>query len=198
MLVLDIQDGLHMERPNDTNAHPHISQNGRYALIHNGIIENYDTIREELISRGHSFESETDSEVLIHFIEDIKENNNVTLGKAVRIAMEQVVGAYAIVVLDKKNPDQLIAARKGSPLVVGVGKDEFFFASDATPIIEYTNEVVYLDDLEIAVIKKGKLEVKSNKDIPKTPYIQTLEMEMESIEKSGFEHFMLKGNLRAT
>ena len=178
--------------PNDVNAHPHVSQNGRYALIHNGIIENYDTIREELISRGHEFASDTDSEVLIHLIEDIKENNDVNLGKAVRIAMQQVVGAYAIVVLDRKYPDQLIAARKGSPLVVGVGKDEFFFASDATPIIEYTNEVVYLDDYEIAVIKNGKLEVKTNKDILKTPYIQTLEMEMESIEKGGFEHFMLK------
>ena len=178
--------------PNDINAHPHTSGNGRYALIHNGIIENYDTIREELITRGHTFQSETDSEVLIHLIEDIKENNDVTLGRAVRMAMNQVAGAYAIVVIDKKNPDQLIAARKGSPLVVGVGKNEFFFASDATPIIEYTNEVVYLDDYEIAVVKKGKLEVKSNKDIPKTPYIQTLEMEMESIEKGGFDHFMLK------
>ena len=178
--------------PNDTNAHPHISQNGRFALIHNGIIENYGTIKEELITRGHSFTSETDSEVLIHLIEDIKENNDVTLGRAVRMAMEQVVGAYAIVVIDRKNPDQLIAARKGSPLVVGIGKGEFFFASDATPIIEYTNEVVYLDDYEIAVVKDGNLEIKSDKDLPKTPYIQTLELEMESIEKGGFDHFMLK------
>ena len=178
--------------PNDLNAHPHISGNGRYALIHNGIIENYDTIREELISRGHKFKSETDSEVLIHLIEDIKDNNDVTLGRAVRMAMQQVVGAYAIVVIDKKNPDQLIAARKGSPLVVGIGEGEFFFASDATPIIEYTNEVVYLDDYEIAVIKDGELEIKSNKDLLKTPYIQTLELEMESIEKGGYDHFMLK------
>ena len=178
--------------PNDVNAHPHISGNGRYALIHNGIIENYDTIKEELKTRGHQFISDTDSEVLMHLIEDIKDNNDVTLGRAVRMAMEQVVGAYAIVVIDQKNPDQLIAARKGSPLVVGVGKDEFFFASDATPIIEYTNEVVYLDDYEIAVVKNGELEIKSKKDLPKTPYIQTLEMEMESIEKGGYEHFMLK------
>ena len=178
--------------PNDTNAHPHISGNGRFAIIHNGIIENYDTIKAELSGRGHVFHSETDSEVLIHLIEDIKENNDITLGRAVRLAMEQIVGAYAIVVIDKKNPDQLIAARKGSPLVVGVGDGEFFFASDATPIIEYTNEVVYLDDYEIAVVKNGKLEIKSKKDVPKSPYIQTLELEMESIEKGGYEHFMLK------
>ena len=128
-------------------------------------IQNYESLKKELISRGHSFDSDTDSEVLIHLIEDILENNDVTLVRAIRMAMQQVIGAYAIVIMDRSEPDQLIAARKGSPLVIGVGKDEFFLASDATPIIEYTNEVVYLDDYEIAVIKGGKLEVKSKKDI---------------------------------
>ncbi len=178
--------------PNDLNAHPHFSGEKKLALIHNGIIENYESLKKELVIRGHKFESDTDSEVLIHLIEDIRENNNCTLGRAVRLAMQQVIGAYAIVVIDKDEPTQLIAARKGSPLVIGVGKGEFFLASDATPIIEYTNEVVYLDDFEIAVIKDGVLEVKSKKDVPKTPYIQTLEMELESIEKGGYEHFMLK------
>ncbi len=178
--------------PNDVNAHPHYSGSKNLALIHNGIIENYESLKKELISRGHTFDSDTDSEVLIHLIEDIRDNNDCTLGRAVRLAMQQVIGAYAIVVMDKDAPSQLIAARKGSPLVIGVGKGEFFLASDATPIIEYTNEVVYLDDYEIAVINEGELEVKSHKDVPKTPYIQTLEMELESIEKGGYEHFMLK------
>mgnify|MGYP001072324492 CR=1 FL=1 len=178
--------------PNDGNAHPHFSGNRELAMIHNGIIENYSSIRQELINKGHKFDSETDTEVFIHFIEDIKENNDVTLEEAVRLALTKVVGAYAIVVMSKKDPNTLIAARKGSPLVLGLGKDEFFLASDATPIIEYTNEVVYLNDYEIAIIKDNNLQIKTTQDVPTTPYIQTLDMELEALEKGGFEHFMLK------
>jgi glutamine---fructose-6-phosphate transaminase (isomerizing) len=178
--------------PNDGNAHPHFSGNRELAMIHNGIIENYSSIRQELINKGHTFDSETDTEVFIHFIEDIKENNEVTLEEAVRLALTKVVGAYAIVVMSKKDPNTLIAARKGSPLVLGLGKDEFFLASDATPIIEYTNEVVYLNDYEIAIIKDNNLQIKTTQDVPTTPYIQTLDMELEALEKGGFEHFMLK------
>ena len=178
--------------PSDVNAHPHTDGSGRFALVHNGIIENYGTLKEQLETRGHVFKSETDSEVLAHLIEDIVQNENVTLAQAVRMAIQQVVGAYAIVVIDQESPDQLIAARKGSPLVIGIGEQEFFFASDATPIIEYTNEVVYLDDYEIAVVSKDQLKITSKEDVPQTPYIQTLEMEMESIEKGGYDHFMLK------
>jgi glucosamine--fructose-6-phosphate aminotransferase (isomerizing) len=178
--------------PNDVNAHPHCSTDGSIALIHNGIIENYDTIKQELKQRGHVFKSQTDTEVLVHFIEDIYNNSNVSLDEAVRLALTQVVGAYAIVVVDKNNPNQLIAARKGSPLVIGIGENEYFLASDATPIIEYTNEVVYLNDFEIAVIKDGELNIKTLEDVETTPYIQTLELQLEAIEKGGFEHFMLK------
>ncbi|MGK7395190.1 MAG: glutamine--fructose-6-phosphate transaminase (isomerizing) [Candidatus Cyclobacteriaceae bacterium M3_2C_046] len=178
--------------PTDLNAHPHTSGNGEYAIIHNGIIENYSSIRQELINKGHTFQSETDSEVLIHFIEDIKKYNDCSLEEAVRLALTKVVGAYAIVVLSKNDPNTLIAARKGSPLVIGLGKDEFFLASDATPIVEYTNEVVYMNDQEIAVIKDNSLKIKTTQDIPSTPYIQTLDMELEALEKGGFEHFMLK------
>ena len=178
--------------PNDGNAHPHFSGNRELAMIHNGIIENYSSIRQELINKGHTFDSETDTEVFIHFIEDIKDNNEVTLEEAVRLALTKVVGAYAIVVMSKKDPNTLIAARKGSPLVLGLGKDEFFLASDATPIIEYTNEVVYLNDYEIAIIKDNNLQIKTTQDVPTTPYIQTLDMELEALEKGGFEHFMLK------
>lgn len=178
--------------PNDVNAHPHYSSNENLALIHNGIIENYSALKEELKRKGHVFRSDTDSEVFIHFIEDIYENLKCGLDEAVRIAMSQVVGAYAIVVMDVKAPDQLIAARKGSPLVVGVGKGEYFIASDATPIIEYTNEVIYINDLEIVKIKGGELTVRDIQNNNQIPYIQTLEMELESIEKGGFEHFMLK------
>ena len=178
--------------PNDINAHPHYSRSKNLAIIHNGIIENYSSLKQELINKGHQFESDTDSEVFIHFIEDIQENNNCTLDEAVRLALTKVVGAYAIVIMSKDNPDQLIAARKGSPLVIGVGKDEFFLASDATPIIEYTNEVVYLNEHEIAVIDDGELRIKNTQDVPLTPYIQTLDMELEAIEKGGYEHFMLK------
>lgn len=178
--------------PNDVNAHPHYSSSRKLAIIHNGIIENYSSLKQELVNKGHNFLSETDTEVLIHFIEDIWENNNCTLEEAVRLALTKVIGAYAIVIMSNDNPDQLIAARKGSPLVIGVGKDEFFMASDATPIIEYTKDVVYLNDLEIAVIDEGQLRIKTIEDAPMTPYIQKLELELEAIEKGGFDHFMLK------
>ena len=178
--------------PNDVNAHPHYSASENLAIIHNGIIENYGSLKEELQRKGHVFHSDTDSEVFIHLIEDIKVNIGCSLEESVRIAMNQVVGAYAIVVLEKSAPDQLIAARKGSPLVVGVGQGEFFLASDATPIIEYTNEVIYINDFDIVTIRNGKLSILNIDAQPQTPYIQTLEMELESIEKGGFEHFMLK------
>lgn len=178
--------------PNDVNAHPHVSGNGEFAIIHNGIIENYSALKHELVKKGHQFSSETDTEVLIHFIEDIKEHNNCSIDEAVRLALTKIIGAYAIVVLSKDDPDTLIAARKGSPLVVGLGKDEFFLASDATPIIEYTNEVVYLNDYEIAIIKDNELKIKTTQDVPMTPYIQTLDLELEALEKGGFDHFMLK------
>jgi glucosamine--fructose-6-phosphate aminotransferase (isomerizing) len=178
--------------PNDINAHPHYSSSKKLAIIHNGIIENYSSLKQELVNKGHSFTSETDTEVLIHFIEDIQDNNHCSLDEAVRLALTKVVGAYAIVIMSVENPDLLIAARKGSPLVIGVGKDEYFIASDATPIIEYTNEVVYLNDFEIAIIDGGKLKIKTIEDAPMTPYIQKLEMELETIEKGGFDHFMLK------
>ena len=180
--------------PNDDNAHPHYSANKRMAIIHNGIIENYDALKQDLINKGHVFESDTDSEVFIHFIEDIQENEQCSLEEAVRLALTKVVGAYAIVIISKENDNQLIAARKGSPLVFGVGQDqkEYFLASDATPIIEYTNEVVYLNDYEIAVIRNNELSIRTIEDIPMTPYIHTLEMELEAIEKGGYPHFMLK------
>ena len=179
--------------PNDVNAHPHRSGDGRLAIIHNGIIENYDSLKKELIKRGHTFESDTDTEVLIHLIEEIIKKENVSLEEAVRYSLNEVVGAYAIVIIDKDNPNKLIAARNSSPLVIGIGKDEFFVASDATPIIEYTKNVVYLDDEQVAIIERGQ-EIKivniANKAI--TPAIQELEMNLEAIEKGGYEHFMLK------
>ncbi|MCF6359462.1 MAG: glutamine--fructose-6-phosphate transaminase (isomerizing) [Cyclobacteriaceae bacterium] len=178
--------------PNDENAHPHKSNSGNLSIIHNGIIENYSTIKKELINKGYTFKSETDTEVLINFIENIQLERDCSLARAVRIALNSVVGAYAVVVMSKDNNNQLIAARKGSPLVVGVGKGEFFFASDATPIIEYTNEVVYLNDYEVAVVENGKLSITDLKDVEKTPYIQTIELELEAIEKGGYDHFMLK------
>jgi glucosamine--fructose-6-phosphate aminotransferase (isomerizing) len=178
--------------PNDENAHPHYSATKKLAIIHNGIIENYASLKQELLKKGHTFLSETDTEVFIHFIEDIFENEKCSLDEAVRLALTKVVGAYAIVVMSLDDPNLLIAARKGSPLVVGIGKDEFFMASDATPIIEYTNEVVYLNDQEIAVVNNGKLTVKNTANLPLTPYVQTVDLELEAIEKGGFEHFMLK------
>lgn len=179
--------------PNDINAHPHFSYSKNLAIIHNGIIENYAPLKAELLTRGYSFESETDTEVLIHLIEDIQINEKVTVSEAVQIALNQVVGAYAIVVIDKNEPDTLIVARKGSPLVVGIGDGEFFVASDATPIVEYTREVVYLNDEEIAVIKRNdELKIRTIANIEKTPYVQTLEINLSALEKEGYEHFMLK------
>jgi glucosamine--fructose-6-phosphate aminotransferase (isomerizing) len=178
--------------PNDVNAHPHYSANEKFAMIHNGIIENYDVLKTDLINKGYQFHSETDSEVFIKFIEDIYINNDCSLEEAVRLALHKVVGAYAIVLMNKEEPDTLIAARKGSPLVIGVGDGEYFLASDATPIIEYTNQVVYLDDYEIAVIRDNKLQIKTIENVETNPYINQLEMELEAIEKGGYEHFMLK------
>ena len=179
--------------PNQLNAHPHKSGDSNLALIHNGIIENYDSLKKALIKRGHVFESETDTEVLVHLIEEIKKNEKVNLFEAVRLALNEVIGAYAILVLDKENNEEIIAARKGSPLVIGIGKGEYFVASDATPIVEYTRNVVYLEDEQIARInKKEALEIKTISNIKKTPYIDELELSLEAIEKEGFEHFMLK------
>lgn len=178
--------------PNDTNAHPHTSSDGKIAIIHNGIIENYQSLKTELEKKGHKFKSQTDSEVVVHLIEEIMKNNSCSLEEAVRLALNEIIGAYAIVVLSEEDKNLLIAARKGSPLVIGIGEGEYFVASDATPIIEYTNNVIYLDDYEIAIIRDGELKVKSTEDVPKTPFIHKLEMELESIEKGGFPHFMLK------
>ena len=178
--------------PNDANAHPHYSHSKNLAVIHNGIIENYSTLKKNLQKKGYVFHSDTDSEVFVNFIEDIKKETGCKLEEAVRLAMQEVVGAYAIVIMTKDDPTQLIAARKGSPLVIGVGEDEYFFASDATPIVEYTKEVIYLNDYEIAVVKKGELTVKNIDNILQSPYVQTVELELEAIEKGGYEHFMLK------
>ncbi|VXD19651.1 glutamine--fructose-6-phosphate transaminase (isomerizing) [Marinoscillum sp. 108] len=178
--------------PNDRNAHPHYSSNHRLAIIHNGIIENYGALKTELEEEGYSFESDTDTEVFITFIEDIQKTLGVSLEEAVRVALTKVVGAYAIVIMSQDDPDKLIAARKGSPLVIGLGKGEYYVASDATPIIEFTNEVVYLNDEEIAVITRAGFEIVNTKDIPQKPYIHTLDLKLEAIEKGGYEHFMLK------
>ena len=177
--------------PNDVNAHPHTSQDKRIALIHNGIIENFDSIKETLIKRGHTFESDTDTEVLTHLIEEVQKVEKTSLFEAVRLALYEVIGAYAIAVIEEGNEDEIIVA-KGSPLVVGIAENEFL-ASDATPIIEYTKNVVYLEDGEIARLKIGEpIELKTIENVEKTPYIQELEMNLEAIEKSGYEHFMLK------
>jgi glucosamine--fructose-6-phosphate aminotransferase (isomerizing) len=180
--------------PNDVNAHPHQSSNGDLALIHNGIIENYAAIKEELSHRGHTFRSDTDTEVLVALIDDIQRSEKVDIAEAVRLALQSVVGAYAIVVLDRKEPDLMVAARKSSPLVIGIGKDgEHFVASDATPIVEHTKNVVYLEDGEIAVIDRAKgLKIRNVKNQEKTPFITELEMHLEALEKGGYDHFMLK------
>jgi len=179
--------------PNDINAHPHYSQTNNLALIHNGIIENYAYLKQELLNRGYEFKSNTDTEVLIYLIEDILVNEKVELVEALRLALTQVVGTYAIVIISKDDPDTLIGARKGSPLVVGVGKNEMFIASDATPIIEYTKKVVYLGDEEITKISRnGELKILTLENLEKTPYIQKLELQLNAIEKGGFPHFMLK------
>ncbi len=181
-------------QPSDINSHPHMSGNGRLALIHNGIIENYDSLKKELEKRGHKFQSETDTEVLIHLIEEIQEKAGLSLNEAVRQALLEVVGAYAIVILDRENPSQLIAAKKSSPLVVGLGEEgEFFIASDATPIVEYTRNVVYLEDGEIAILhRENGMKLINIKNETKTPYVQELELSLEALEKGGYEHFMLK------
>lgn len=179
--------------PNDVNAHPHSGQNKDITLIHNGIIENYDSIKKALVKLGHKFESETDTEVLVHLIEEIKNQDNLSLFEAVRLALNEVVGAYAIGVISSDNPDEIIVAKKGSPLVIGINEGEYFIASDASPIVEYTKEVLYLEDGEIARLCVGhELELKTIDNVIKTPYIQELEMSLESIEKGGYEHFMLK------
>ena len=180
--------------PNDLNSHPHLSESGDLAIIHNGIIENYATLKQGMEKKGHTFHSDTDTEVLAHLIEDVMQNSGLPLADAVRSALKQVVGAYAIVILSKNHPEHLIAARKGSPLVVGLGKDrgEFFFASDATPIVEYTNKVIYLKDGEVAIVENKELIVKSIENVVQVPYVQELELSLEQLEKGGYPHFMLK------
>jgi len=180
--------------PNDINSHPHISNSGNLVIIHNGIIENYDPLRQELINRGYSFQSDTDTEVLVNLIEDVKSKENVKLGKAVQIALNQTIGAYAIAVFDKTKPNEIVVARLGSPLAIGVGDDEFFIASDATPFIEYTNNAIYLEDGEMAVVRNHKeLEIRKIKDDSLVdPYIQELQLNLEQIEKGGYDHFMIK------
>ena len=180
--------------PNDTNAHPHVSNSGDLVIIHNGIIENYDAIRQELIKRGYSFKSETDTEVLINLIEDVKKEEGVKLGKAVQIALNQVVGAYAIAVFDNNKPDEIVIARLGSPLAIGIGENEFFIASDASPFIEYTKNAIYLEDEEMAIVRSGRdIKVRKIKDDSLVdPYIQRLKLNLEQIEKGGYDHFMLK------
>ena len=179
--------------PNQTNSHPHNSGDGKLSLIHNGIIENYDSLKQVLIEKGHIFKSDTDTEVLVHLIEEIKNHEQVGLFEAVRLALNEVVGAYAILVMEKGVNNEFIAARKGSPLVIGIGDGEYFVASDASPFIEYTKNVVYLEDGEIVKIHKDKmLEIISLTNSTKTPYIQELELTLESIEREGFDSFMLK------
>lgn len=179
--------------PNDTNAHPHYSESKNLAIIHNGIIENYAILKEEMIKRGHTFISDTDTEVLIHLIEDIQLNEKIGLEEALLEALNEVTGAYAIVVMSKNDPDTMYAARKGSPLVLGIGENEFFMASDATPIVEYTKNVVYLNDEEVAIITRNNgFTIKNIQNQLKTPYIQELELKLEMLEKGGYDHFMLK------
>lgn len=178
--------------PSDRNAHPHVSNSGELAMIHNGIIENYVPIKNDLLKKGYTFKSDTDTEVLLNFIEDIRKHNNCSLEEALRIALKRIVGAYCILLIDVNDPDTIIAARKGSPLVIGIGKGEHFLASDASPIIEYTKEVVYVNDYEIAIIKADELVLKNLGNEKQTPFITQLDMELAAIEKGGYDHFMLK------
>ncbi|WP_297333797.1 glutamine--fructose-6-phosphate transaminase (isomerizing) [Flavobacterium sp.] len=180
--------------PNDVNSHPHFSNSGNLVIVHNGIIENYEPLKKELKSRGYTFKSDTDTEVLVNLIEDVKKKDNLKLGKAVQIALNQVVGAYAIAVFDKERPNEIIAARLGSPLAIGIGKDEFFVASDASPFIEYTSNAIYLEDEEMAIIRLHKpMKIRKIKDDSLVdPYVQELQMNLEQIEKNGYDHFMLK------
>ena len=180
--------------PNDVNSHPHLSNSGDLAIIHNGIIENYEPLKKELIKRGYTFKSDTDTEVLVNLIEDVQKKENLKLGKAVQIALNQVIGAYAICVFDKKKPDEIVVARLGSPLAIGVGEGEYFIASDASPFIEYTSNAIYLEDEEMAIVRLNKtLKIRKIKDDSLVdPYVQELQMNLEQIEKGGYEHFMLK------
>jgi glutamine---fructose-6-phosphate transaminase (isomerizing) len=180
--------------PNDVNSHPHFSNSGNLVIVHNGIIENYEPLKKELINRGYTFKSDTDTEVLVNLIEDVKKKEGLKLGKAVQVALNQVVGAYAIAVFDKERPNEIVAARLGSPLAIGVGKDEFFVASDASPFIEYTSNAIYLEDEEMAIIRLHKpMKIrKIHDDSLVDPYIQELQMNLEQIEKGGYDHFMLK------
>ena len=180
--------------PNDINSHPHYSNSGDLVIIHNGIIENYESIKKALLDRGYSFESDTDTEVLVNLIEEVKKKEGVKLGKAVQIALNQVVGAYSIAVFDKSKPDEIVVAKLGSPLAIGIGENEYFIASDASPFIEYTNNAVYLEDEEMAVVRIGK-EIKLRKikdDAIAYPNILELQLNLEEIEKGGYDHFMLK------
>ena len=180
--------------PNDVNSHPHVSNSGNLAIIHNGIIENYEPLKKELLKRGYTFYSDTDTEVLVNLIEEVQKKENFKLGKAVQVALNQVVGAYAICVFDKNNPDEIVVARLGSPLAIGVGENEFFIASDASPFIEYTSNAIYLEDEEMAIVRLHKpLKIRKIKDDSLVdPYIQELQMNLEQIEKGGYDHFMLK------
>jgi glucosamine--fructose-6-phosphate aminotransferase (isomerizing) len=180
--------------PNDVNSHPHFSNSGKLVIIHNGIIENYEPLKQELIKRGYTFKSDTDTEVLVNLIEEVKKKENCKLGKAVQIALNQVIGAYAIAVIDVEKPDEIIVARLGSPLAIGIGEDEFFIASDATPFIEYTSNAIYLEDEEMAIVRLHKpLKVRKIKDDSLVdPYIQELQLNLEQIEKGGYDHFMMK------
>ena len=178
--------------PSDRNAHPHQSKSGKLAMIHNGIIENYAQIKKELANKGYEFTSDTDTEVLLNFIEDIRENNECNLEEAVRVALKRVTGAYCILLIDEDDPETIIAARKGSPLVIGVGKGEHFLGSDASPMLEYTKEVVYVNDYELAIVKPNELILKNLGNEKITPFITKLDMELAAIEKGGYEHFMLK------
>lgn len=178
--------------PSDRNAHPHFSNSGDIAMIHNGIIENYAQLKEELIQKGYNFKSDTDSEVLLNFIEDIKVNNECTLEEAVRVALKRVVGAYVILLIDKDLPDTIIAARKGSPLVIGIGENAHYLGSDASPMLAYTKEVVYINDYELAIVRPDELILKNLGNERITPFVQKLDMELAAIEKGGFDHFMLK------
>ena len=178
--------------PNDINAHPHTSQRKDFAIIHNGIIENYEILKQQLVKLGHHFESDTDTEVLAHLIEEYMHQNNLTLDEAVRMALNNVVGAYGIVVMSEEHPDMIIGARKGSPLVLGIGDKEYMLASDATPIVEITRRVVYLNDGEMVIAKRDGFTLKTIDNVVKTPFVQYLELELEELEKGGYDHFMLK------
>ena len=178
--------------PSDRNAHPHTSASGKLAMIHNGIIENYAQLKQELINKGYSFKSDTDTEVLLNFIEEIKKNNQCGLEEAIRVALKRVTGAYVILLIDEDDPETIIAARKGSPLVIGIGKGEHFLGSDASPMLEYTKEVVYVNDYELAIVKPGELILKNLGNEKLTPFVQKLDIELAAIEKGGYDHFMLK------